>query len=51
MKCPECDYDMGKKASKVTRSSAGKSYNWVQYHCQRDDVWIELETPVDDTDK
>jgi hypothetical protein len=41
---------MGKKASKIT-SSHGVSYNWTQFHCQRDNVWIELEKPKDDDDK
>ncbi|MDQ5952491.1 MAG: hypothetical protein QG626_619 [Patescibacteria group bacterium] len=50
MKCPECDYDMGIKATKVTRSSIGRTYNWTQFHCKRDDVWIELEVPKENED-
>lgn len=51
MKCPKCEYDMGVKNRKVTRSSIGKSYDWTQFHCQRDDVWIELEEPVEEDEK
>lgn len=51
MRCPVCEYDMGVKDTKVTRSSIGRQYDWTRYHCQRDDVWIELEIPVQADDK
>ena len=45
IRCPECDYEMSVKDKRVTRSSIGKYYDWTQYYCRRDDVWIELEIP------
>ncbi len=50
MECPICDYQMTQKNSRVTRSSLGKQYNWTQYQCRRDDVWIELEIPVTESE-
>ncbi len=51
MKCPECEYDMSVKNRKPTRGSSGKAYDMTQFHCQRDDVWIELEVPHEEDAK
>lgn len=46
MDCPICGYDMSVKSTRVTRDTWGrKSYDLTKYHCQRDDVWAEVEIP------
>ncbi|MEK7183058.1 MAG: hypothetical protein AAB776_00305 [Patescibacteria group bacterium] len=48
MKCPECEYDMGVVATKTSRGTTGKYYDWTQFHCKRDDVWAEIEIPKEE---
>ena len=46
MKCPKCQNEM-----KITRSDessnteTSKKYLRVIYHCEVDDIWLNLETP------
>ncbi|MCG3772399.1 MAG: hypothetical protein JW384_03611 [Nitrosomonadaceae bacterium] len=51
IRCPECEYDMSVKNRRITRSSIGRVYDWTQYHCKRDDIWIELEVPQVEDEK
>ncbi len=45
IKCPECGYEMTVKNRGQRPGPTGKPYDWTQYHCKRDDIWIELEVP------
>lgn len=48
MECTKCKYDMGVVATKTSRGTTGKLYDWTQFHCKRDDVWIQLEEPQEE---
>lgn len=49
MKCPQCHNDMQVKNEDVSFNYATKptkQYKRVLYWCEKDDVYISIETPI-----
>ena len=51
MKCTKCQNEMKVvKEDESINSENNKKYSRVIYHCEADDIWINLETPKEVVD-
>ena len=47
MKCPKCGEEMKEvRKDKSKNMETGKKYSRTIYHCEKDDVWLNLEIPA-----
>ena len=50
MKCPKCQQEMAEKWDSVTNNGKSvknyKEYKKVVYWCEKDDIWVSIETPI-----
>lgn len=48
IKCPTCGMDMTLKTENTSQDFRNnKKYNRFIYHCEKDDVWMNFEIPVE----
>jgi hypothetical protein len=46
MKCPKCGEEMKEvKKDESANTQTGKKYSRTMYHCESDDIWLNLEIP------
>ncbi len=50
MKCPVCQQEMNIISKDITSNQKSgdlyKEYQKISYTCEKDDIWIAVETPI-----